>query len=145
MSRVHFKRLEYTDQKLVPCSRTIVHKRAEHGDWFGFGVCSSPFMPSPIERMIDAATGYKPAPPKKKRTLSTSEEKQVAADAGNEVIWYIDRMYPSMWDSVPKSARTSVKNIVHNRVISILLNYEFNPRARSACGQANTAQRKTRK
>lgn len=71
--------------------------------------------------MIDAATGYK-SPPQKKRTLPTAEEKQIATDAGNEVIWYIDAQYPAMWDGVPKSARTSVKNTVYNRVISILLN-----------------------
>ncbi len=74
--------------------------------------------------MIDAATGYTPPQPKKKRTLPTAEERQIAVDAGNEVIWYIDRMYPAMWDNVPKSARTSVKNTVHNRVISILLNVQ---------------------
>lgn len=72
--------------------------------------------------MIDAATGYTPAPSPKKRTLPTAEEKQIATDAGNEVIWYIDAQYPAMWDGVPKSARTSVKNTVYNRVISILPN-----------------------
>ena len=75
---------------------------------------------SPIERMIDDATGYKPAASQKKRTLS-AEEKQIAVDAGNELIWYIDRMYPEMWEGVHKSARTSVKNTVINRVTLILL------------------------
>jgi hypothetical protein len=77
---------------------------------------------STIEQMIDAATGYKPPQPKKKRTLPTAEEKLVATDAGNELIWYIDAQYPAMWAGVPKAARTSVKNTVYNRVISILLN-----------------------
>jgi hypothetical protein len=72
--------------------------------------------------MIDAATGYKPPGPAKKRTLPTAEERKIATEAGNEVIWYIDQMFPEMWDSVPKSARTSIKNTVHNRVLSILLN-----------------------
>lgn len=84
-------------------------------------------MPTPLEQMIDAATGYKPPQPTKKRTLPTAEERQIAKDAGNEVIWYIDVQYPAMWGGVPKSARTSVKNTVYNRVISILLNLKYGP------------------
>ncbi len=70
--------------------------------------------------MIDSATGYKPAPVPKKRNPATDEQKKIAYAAGDELIWYIDRMFPVMWEGVPKSARTSIKNTVYNRVISIL-------------------------
>jgi len=90
---------------------------------------ASDFMPSPIERLIDAACGYTPPKPPKKRTLLTAEEKQIATEAGNELIWYIDAQYPAMWVGLPKSARTSIKNTVYNRVITILLNVPAQPRA----------------
>ena len=72
--------------------------------------------------MIDAACGVTPPKPATKRTLPTAEERELAKDSGNEVIWYIDAMFPAMWEGVPKSARTSIKNTVYNRVITILLN-----------------------
>lgn len=79
-------------------------------------------MNSPIDRLIDIASGYTPPAPAPKRTLPTAEERQTASDAGDAVIWHIDAQYPAMWDGVPKSARTSVKNTVYNAVITILLN-----------------------
>lgn len=80
-------------------------------------------MPSPIEQMIDAAAGYdKRQTPIEPPPLSMSEQREIAAEAGNAVIWYIDQQYPEMWENVPKSARTSIKNTVYNRVMSILKN-----------------------
>ena len=75
--------------------------------------------------MIDAACGVTPPKPATKRTLPTAEERELAKDSGNEVIWYIDAMFPAMWEGVPKSARTSIKNTVYNRVITILLNKQI--------------------
>jgi hypothetical protein len=36
------------------------------------------------------------------------------------VLHHIDEMYPSMWDSVPKSARTSIRNTIINRLRAAL-------------------------
>lgn len=82
-------------------------------------------MTSPLEKLIDNATGYKAAPMPKKRNPATDAQKKIAYAAGDELIWHIDQMYPSMWEGVPKSARTSIKNTVYNRVISILTDPEI--------------------
>ena len=42
----------------------------------------------------------------------------LARQAAQEVLWYIDRMYPTMWENVSKSgARTSVRNVLRRAVV----------------------------
>ena len=41
--------------------------------------------------------------------------------AANEVLWYIDSMYPTMWENVSKGgARTSVRNVIRRAVAHAL-------------------------
>lgn len=48
----------------------------------------------------------------------TNEDK--AATVAEAVLYHIDTMYPDMWNEVPKSARTSLKNFTRQRVLSVL-------------------------
>lgn len=57
----------------------------------------------------------------KPRTLPTADEIQLANQAGDDLIWYIDAHFPAMWEGVPKSARTSVKSTVYLSTVSALL------------------------
>ena len=72
---------------------------------------------SPIEMMIDAACGITNEPPPIR--APNDEEKEAARDVAAHVIQHIDDMYPKMWDGVPKTARVSVRNTIHNRVASL--------------------------
>lgn len=87
-------------------------------------------MESPLERMIDEAVvcgtcGAKglfnctcvKKPPHKQ--LIREEAYRVA----EEVIHHLDTMYPNMWDSVPKTARRSVKSFIINRMITTLTEF----------------------
>ena len=41
----------------------------------------------------------------------------LARQAAQEVLWYIDSMYPRMWENVSKSgARTSVRNVLRRAI-----------------------------
>lgn len=41
-----------------------------------------------------------------------------AADSiASEVLHHIDQMYPAMWEGVPKTARTSVRNTIRQQVV----------------------------
>jgi hypothetical protein len=42
---------------------------------------------------------------------------RLGTQAANEVVWYIDQMYPKMWENVSRSgARTSVRNVMRRAV-----------------------------
>ena len=72
----------------------------------------------PIEMLIDPACGYTaPAP----RPVPTEEEKSTAYSVAQAVIHHIDQMYPGMWQGVPKTARTSVRNTIRREVERALM------------------------
>lgn len=48
----------------------------------------------------------------------TNEDK--ALEVAEAALQHIDAMYPDMWDSVPKSARTSIKNFTRAQVLRVL-------------------------
>ena len=80
---------------------------------------------SPIDILIDQACNV-PANQKTPERLSTKAEKEAASQAGTDLLHYIDEMYPELWEgltsSKKKSARTSIRNTVHNRIIHLLKN-----------------------
>lgn len=75
---------------------------------------------SPIERAIDAACGVPPSVVPARRA-ATAAEKEAAKVVAEELISHIDQMYPAMWQGVPKTARTSVKNTVYNQTLAALV------------------------
>ncbi len=44
-----------------------------------------------------------------------------ADDAAIRVICHMDTMYPALWDGVPKTARTSVRNTIASEIRMLLL------------------------
>ena len=80
-------------------------------------------MTTPINQLIDKACGIgddlgKAEVIGKAEVQHTHEE--LANKAAAEVINHIDTMYPAMWEGVPKSARTSVRNVVYHQVMMSL-------------------------
>lgn len=65
---------------------------------------------SPIEIMIDEACGYDPSAQEKQ------SKDEFREDFAQAVLNHIDTMYPSMWDGVPKTARTSIRNFIRSRI-----------------------------
>jgi len=51
---------------------------------------------------------------------SSAELYATAENVASSILHYIDTMYPLMWNGVPKSARVSVRNIISNKVRSVL-------------------------
>jgi len=63
---------------------------------------------SPIEIMIDQATGYE------EEDFTVEEKSEIIR---NEIISHIDVMYPDMWKGVPKTARSSLKNLIVQQIV----------------------------
>lgn len=66
-------------------------------------------MPSPIETLIDAATGANrpPAP-----VVLTPEQKEMCAQLGRDVVSDLLHYYPNALATVPKTARIHLRNTV---------------------------------
>ena len=45
---------------------------------------------------------------------------EVAMDIGKEVVAHIEVMYPAMFEAVASSAKTSIRNCVHNQIMAAL-------------------------
>lgn len=64
------------------------------------------------ERLLESAA----AKPKAEDGDIESNVEYISEGIKNEIIHHIDRMYPKMWEGVPKSARTSLSNTLISAV-----------------------------
>jgi len=71
---------------------------------------------TPIERMIDAATGNVPAAEKSKR-LSTNAEREAAKKCADDVAGYLSAMFPDHWRGLSQSFKRSLRGSIHNGVV----------------------------
>ena len=83
---------------------------------------------SPIDRMIDAATGHQPEEDDgwKNPREADMHDKQVAMDVSQSAIGHITDMYPDMFKGVPSTARRSLGNHIYNKVLQELRYYQSN-------------------
>lgn len=83
---------------------------------------------SPINRMIDAATGHVPAATEEwqKPRDPDMHDKQVALEVSQSAIDHIREMYPKMFEGVPSAARVSLGNHIYNKVLNELRYYQSN-------------------
>jgi hypothetical protein len=58
-----------------------------------------------------------PAVPPTPDFLTDDLVRKIAMDVGKEVVEYIEWMYPKMFEAVAKSAKSSVRHCVYNRLM----------------------------